>query len=174
MWFRWQFYHRKSNVLWFEYSAQTTMVLNWAVSLWFASLSNIVYIISYSQKDYRSTTRGNRSYRYEQTQKTHCKHKTRRREKQLCRAYQIARLALHRYMCVNVRAHFHPYVHAIRYLNAPYLVSRSQYKFELKIQIQKGLLKQIHAYSNLPQCDSTKMITNIKYPLWAKLYKVSL
>ena len=31
------------------------------------------------------------------------------------------------------------------------------------IQIQKGLLKHIHIYSNLTQYDSTKMITNIKY-----------
>ena len=34
-----------------------------------------------------------------------------------------------------------------------------------QIQIQKGVLKHIHIYHNLTQYDSTKMITNIDYPL---------
>ena len=35
----------------------------------------------------------------------------------------------------------------------------------IQIQIQKGLLKHIHIYSNHTQYDNTKIITNIKYPL---------
>ena len=36
---------------------------------------------------------------------------------------------------------------------------------QIQIQIQKGLLKHIHIYSNHTQYDNTKIITNIKYPL---------
>ena len=39
------------------------------------------------------------------------------------------------------------------------------WNIQIQIQIQKGLLKHIHIYSNHTQYDNIKVITNIKYPL---------
>ena len=61
---------------------------------------------------------------------------------------------------VNILNHF-----ASAYWAIPFHVVTIVNSNSNSIQIQKGLLKHIHIYSNHTQYDNIKVITNIKYPL---------